>query len=102
MKNYILVEHSTTWCKWENVKLSFDVKESHQEKSKKIFDIVTGPSQIILRVIILIRRMMHNNKIIMEDLLLLIAKAYMPIFIVENQWLRHLVMHHNSQVVFPN
>jgi hypothetical protein len=38
----------------------------------------------------------------MEDLLLFVAKAYMHIFIIKNQWLKHLVMHQNPQVVFPN
>jgi hypothetical protein len=38
----------------------------------------------------------------MEDLLLFVAKAYMLIFVVESQWLKHLVMHPNLQVVFPN
>jgi hypothetical protein len=31
----------------------------------------------------------------MEDLLFIITKAYMPISIVESQWLRCLVMHQN-------
>ncbi len=43
---------------------------------------------------------MHNK--FMEDLLLFVAKAYMLIFVVESQWLKHLVMHPNLQVVFPN
>jgi len=58
------------------------------------------PSQIILGMVIFIRRIMHNK--FMEDLLLFVAKAYMPIFVVENQWLKHLVMRQNLQVVFPN
>jgi hypothetical protein len=37
----------------------------------------------------------------MKDLLF-VAKAYMPIFVVENQWLKHLVMSYNPQVVFLN
>jgi len=30
-----------------------------------------------------------------EDLLFFVAKGYMPIFGMENQWLKHLVMHQN-------
>jgi hypothetical protein len=35
-------------------------------------------------------------------MLLFVAKAYMPIFSVESQWLKHLVMSHKPQVVFMN
>jgi len=38
----------------------------------------------------------------MEDLLVFVAKGYMPIFVVENQWLKHLGMCQNPIVVFPN
>jgi hypothetical protein len=38
----------------------------------------------------------------MEDLLLFVAKAYMPISIAKSQWLRHLVMHQNPLVMFSN
>jgi hypothetical protein len=43
-----------------------------------------------------------QQKQFMEDLLFFVAKGYMPIFGVENQWLKRLVMHQNSQVVFFN
>jgi hypothetical protein len=59
-----------------------------------------GPSHIILGMVILIKKMMYNK--FMDDLLLFVAKAYMPIFVVENQWLKHLVICQNLQVVFPN
>jgi hypothetical protein len=36
-----------------------------------------------------------GQKKFMEDLLLFVAKSYMPIFVVENQWLRHMVLHQN-------
>jgi hypothetical protein len=79
------------------------MQRSHTKKNpKRDIELVTRPSQIILGVIILIRRMMHNQENLMEDLLLFVAKAYVPNFIVENQWLRHLVMHQIPQVVFPN
>jgi hypothetical protein len=35
-------------------------------------------------------------------LLLFITKIYMPIFIVESQWLRCLIMHQNPWIVFLN
>jgi hypothetical protein len=38
----------------------------------------------------------------MGDLLFFVAKCYMHIFIVENQQLRHLIMHQNPRVMFPN
>jgi len=34
--------------------------------------------------------------------MLFVAKAYMPISIVESQWLRHLIMHQNPLVMFLN
>jgi hypothetical protein len=43
-----------------------------------------------------------GQKKFMEDLLLFLAKSYMPISIVENQWLRHMVLCQNPQIVFPN
>jgi hypothetical protein len=38
----------------------------------------------------------------MEDLLLFVAKGYMLIFVVENHWLRRMVLCQNPQIVFPN
>jgi hypothetical protein len=35
-------------------------------------------------------------------LLLFVPKSYMFISIVESQWLMHLVMHKNPQVMFQN
>jgi hypothetical protein len=37
-----------------------------------------------------------------KDLLLFVVKAYMHIYVVENQWLKHLVKCQNPQVVFPS
>jgi hypothetical protein len=36
-----------------------------------------------------------GQKNFMEDLFLFVAKGYMPIFVVENQWLRRMVLHQN-------
>jgi hypothetical protein len=38
----------------------------------------------------------------MKDLLLYVAKAYMLIFVIESQCLKHLVMHQNPLVMFSN
>jgi hypothetical protein len=35
-----------------------------------------------------------------EDLVLMIAKGYMPLSIVESPWLRQMVLHHHGQVQF--
>jgi len=43
-----------------------------------------------------------GQKKLMEDLFLVVAKGYMPISIIENQWLRHMVLCQNPQIVFPN
>jgi hypothetical protein len=43
-----------------------------------------------------------KQKKFMEDLLLFVPKSYMFISIVESQWLMHLVMHKNPQVMFQN
>jgi hypothetical protein len=43
-----------------------------------------------------------EQKKLMEDLLLFVPKSFMFISIVERQWLKHLVMHQNPQVMFQN
>ncbi len=43
-----------------------------------------------------------GQKKFMESLFLFIAKGYMPISVVENQWLRCMVLCQNPQIVFPN
>ncbi len=91
MNKYILGEHPIVWCTWKSANMIFDSKELHQEKSKKWF--VIGYAAIINHV-------GNGNPYkkddaqqkFMEDLLLFVAKAYMPISIEESQWLRHLVM----------
>ncbi len=61
-----------------------------------------GPSSQIIRNGSPYEKDDEKQQKIMEDLLLFIAKAYMPIFIIENQWLRCLVMYQNPQIVFLN
>jgi hypothetical protein len=43
-----------------------------------------------------------GQKKFMEDLFMFVAKGYVPIFVVENQWLRHMVLCQKPQIVFPN
>jgi hypothetical protein len=42
MKKHNLVEHLTIWCRWKNVNLSLDAKESHQKKSKVSYKAITN------------------------------------------------------------
>jgi hypothetical protein len=63
--------------------------------------LVMGPSQITLVVLLFIRRRIWGKRN-SWDLLQFVAKGYMPISVVENQWLRRMVLHQNPRIVFPN
>jgi hypothetical protein len=39
MKKHILIEHLTIWCRWKSADAVLNLKEPHQEKFKKKFDI---------------------------------------------------------------
>ncbi len=85
-------EHLVVWCMWKNVNVTFDSKELHWEKYKNRF--VIGYETIIYHFGNgnPYKKDDAQQQKIMEDLLLFVAKAYMPISVEKNQWLRHLVM----------
>jgi hypothetical protein len=61
--------------------------------------LIIRPSQDILGVLILTKKMMCNKN---NSWLFFVARGYIPIFGMENQWLKCLIMHQNPQVVFFN
>jgi hypothetical protein len=84
MKKHILFEHPVAWCRWTNANLTLATKDQRKKKSKKRYFVGYGA---------IINHFGSTKddvkqKQFMENLLLFVAKMYMPIFIVENQWLK--------------
>jgi hypothetical protein len=92
MKKHILGEHLVAWRKWKSANVAFDLKELHWEKSKQRFVIGYGAITDHFGNGNPYKKDDAQQQKIMEDLLLFVAKAYMPISVEKNQWLRHLVM----------
>jgi hypothetical protein len=72
-----------------------DSKKLDQKISNFFFSLVMGSSPQIIRNGSPYEKDDAQQQKIMEGLLLFITKIYMPIFIVESQWLRCLIMHQN-------
>ncbi len=103
MKKHVTFEHGNAWARWKNVNLNLVVEDDQcREKSKHRSIVGYGVITYHFGYTSPYMKDDLGQKKLMEDLFLVVAKGYMPISIVENQWLRHMVLCQNPQIVFPN
>jgi hypothetical protein len=88
MKKHISFEHPVVWCRWTNVNLTLATKYQHTKKSKKRTIVRYGAIINHFGSTTPYRKDNVGQKQSMENLLLFVAKMYMPISTVENQWLK--------------
>jgi hypothetical protein len=84
MKKHISFEHPVVWCRWINVNLTLATKYQCKKKSNK--RTIVGYGAIINHFgsTTPYKKNDVGQKQFMENLLLFVAKMYMPISIVEN------------------
>jgi hypothetical protein len=100
MNKHILIEHPTAWCRWKNVNVVIDLKEPHQEKFKNKFDIGYNTITKHFGSANPYKKDDAQQKNIRGGLVkLFVAKTYMPIFVVENQLLKRLVVAKSTNCV---
>jgi hypothetical protein len=103
MKKHVTFEHGDAWASWKNVNLNLVIEDDQcQEKSKQRSIVGYGVITYHFGRTTSYKKEDLGQKNFMEDLPLFVAKGYMPIFVVENQWLRRMVLCQNLQIVFPN
>jgi hypothetical protein len=86
MKKHVTFEHGDAWARWKSVNLNLVVENDQcQEKSKPKFVVGYGAITNHFGSTIPYKKKDLGQKKFMEDLLLFIAKGYIPIFVVENQ-----------------
>jgi len=93
--NIFCLKHPVAWWHWKNVNLTLVAEKNYREKGKQKF---VGYEVIIEHFgsVNPYKKDYLEQKNFMEDLLFFVGKGYMFIFVVENQWLRHMVLHQNS------
>jgi len=101
MRKIFFSKHPIAWGRWTIANLTFIMKDQHLEKSKQRIVVGYGAITDHFKSTILYKKDDAGQKQFMKDLLF-VAKMYMPISIVENLWLKWLVMHQNPQVQFSN
>jgi hypothetical protein len=84
MKKHNLVRGLSVWCRWENVNSVHVAKEQCQEKSNNRFGVGYGAITSHFGNVNLHKKFDAQYKKFVKDFLLFIAKAYMPVSIVES------------------
>jgi hypothetical protein len=103
MKKHVTFEHGDAWAKWGIVNLNLATKDDQcRKKSKCRYVVGYGAITYHFGTTTFYKKEDSRKNKFMEDFLMFVAKGYMPIFVVENQWLRFMVLCQNPEIVFPN
>jgi hypothetical protein len=99
----VTFEHGDARAKWKRVNLNLVAIDDYcWKKSKHRYVVNDGAITYHFGNITLYKKEELGQKKFMEDLFMFVAKGYMPTSIVENQWLRHMILCQNPRIVFLN
>ncbi len=96
MKKHVTFEHGDAWASWKGVNLNLATKNDQcRDKFKHRSIVGYGVITYHFSSTTPYTKEDLGQEKFMEDLLMFVAKGYMPIFVIENQWLKHMVLCQN-------